>query len=56
MDRALAATPRPLRVTSATAIYKHLHALIVSMALPPGTPLQDKVLSAQLAAHRCARR
>jgi DNA-binding GntR family transcriptional regulator len=52
MDRALAATPRPPRVTSATAIYKHLHALIVSMALPPGTPLQDKVLSAQFAVSR----
>lgn len=52
MDNALAEPPRPERVTSATAIYKHLHALIVSMALPPGTALQDKVLSAQFAVSR----
>ncbi|HTI00916.1 MAG TPA: GntR family transcriptional regulator [Acidisoma sp.] len=52
MDNALALTPRPERVTSAVAIYKRLHALIVSMALPPGTALQDKILSAQFAVSR----
>lgn len=52
MDTARADAPRPERVTSAAAIYRHLHALIVSMALPPGTALQDKVLSAQFAVSR----
>lgn len=52
MDTALADVPRPERVTSAAAIYKKLHALIVSMSLPPGSSLQDKVLSAQFAVSR----
>lgn len=52
MDSALADAHRPERVTSAVAIYKRLHALIVSMALPPGTALQDKILCAQFAVSR----
>ncbi|MBW4022338.1 MAG: GntR family transcriptional regulator [Proteobacteria bacterium] len=52
MDTALAEAQRPERVTSAVAIYKRLHALILSMALPPGAALQDKILSAQFAVSR----
>jgi DNA-binding GntR family transcriptional regulator len=40
------------RITSATAIYKHLHGAILSMTLPPGTALQDKVLCARFAVSR----
>lgn len=52
MDHALADTPRPHRVTSAVAIYRHLHAAILSNSLAPGTSLQDKVLCAQFAVSR----
>lgn len=43
--------PRP-RITAAVAIYRRLHAAIVGMALPPGTALQDKRLSAQFEVSR----
>jgi DNA-binding GntR family transcriptional regulator len=52
MNTALSETQRPERVTTAVAIYKRLHALIVSMTLPPGTALQDKILCAQFAVSR----
>jgi GntR family transcriptional regulator, rspAB operon transcriptional repressor len=52
MDLAIVEAERPQRVTTAVVIYRRLHAAIVSMALPPGTALQDKVLSAQFAVSR----
>ncbi|HEX3984290.1 MAG TPA: GntR family transcriptional regulator [Acidisoma sp.] len=52
MDHALAEPPRPTRVTSAVAIYRHLHGAILSNSLPPGTSLQDKILCAQFAVSR----
>ena len=45
-------TPRPPRITSAVAIYRQLHADILSNALPPGTALQDKLLCAQFSVSR----
>jgi GntR family transcriptional regulator, rspAB operon transcriptional repressor len=49
---AIADPPRLPRVTSAVAIYRHLHASILSNALPPGTALQDKLLCAQFSVSR----
>jgi GntR family transcriptional regulator, rspAB operon transcriptional repressor len=40
------------RITTAAAIHKYLRGAILSMTLPPGTPLQDKVLCAQFAVSR----
>jgi DNA-binding GntR family transcriptional regulator len=49
---ALGDIERVARVTTATAIYKQLRGAIVGMELLPGTPLQDKVLSARFAVSR----
>ncbi len=47
MDQPIASPPRLPRITSAVAIYRHLHAAILSNSLPPGTALQDKLLCAE---------
>jgi DNA-binding GntR family transcriptional regulator len=52
MEARLAEPERLARITSAAAIYRHLHGAILSMALPPGTALQDKLLCAQFAVSR----
>lgn len=52
MDQDATPAKQPPRVTTALVIYKRLHAAIVSMALPPGTPLQDKILCAQFSVSR----
>jgi DNA-binding GntR family transcriptional regulator len=51
-DQLIADLPRQPRVTSAVAIYRDLHASILSNELPPGAPLQDKLLCAQFAVSR----
>ena len=40
------------RVTTATAIYRELHAAIVSMEMTPGTPLNEKVLTERFGVSR----
>jgi DNA-binding GntR family transcriptional regulator len=40
------------RVTTATAIYRELHAAIVAMELTPGTPLNEKVLTERFGVSR----
>lgn len=55
-------SPRPLpaqqrspavkRTTTATAIYRDLHAAIVSMQLPPGTALNEKMLTERFGVSR----
>ncbi|MCB8879336.1 GntR family transcriptional regulator [Acidisoma cellulosilytica] len=52
VDQVIANAPRLPRITSAVAIYRHLHAAILSNALPPGTALQDKLLCAEFAVSR----
>lgn len=47
--------PAPLpvrRVTTAAAIHEHLFAAILSLQLPPGTPLQEKLLAEQFGVSR----
>lgn len=38
-------SPTVKRTTTATAVYRDLHAAIVSMRVPPGTPLHEKTLT-----------
>ncbi|AUX79715.1 GntR family transcriptional regulator [Sinorhizobium fredii] len=40
------------RVTTAAAIYQQLHAAILSLDLPPGMPLQEKVLAEEFGVSR----
>lgn len=40
------------RVTTATAIYRELHAAIVAMEMTPGTPLNEKVLTERFGVSR----
>jgi GntR family transcriptional regulator, rspAB operon transcriptional repressor len=40
------------RITTAVAIYRHLHAAILSMSVLPGMALQDKILCAQFSVSR----
>lgn len=47
MDQPMLSPPRLPRITSAVAIYRHLHGAILSNSLPPGTALQDKLLCAE---------
>lgn len=49
----VASPARPIRrVTTATAIYEHLHGAILSLELSPGTPLQEKVIAEQFSVSR----
>jgi DNA-binding GntR family transcriptional regulator len=43
--RARMKPPGVVRTTAATAVYRELHAAIVSMQLKPGTPLNEKALT-----------
>lgn len=52
MDSEIPEAGRVPRITTAVVIYRHLHAAILSMTLPPGTPLQDKILCAQFSVSR----
>jgi len=52
MSIPLAAGQPLVRVTSAAAIHRQLQAAILALELPPGTALQDKLLSVQFAVSR----
>lgn len=52
MSIPLAAGQPLTRITSAAAIHRQLQAAILALELPPGTALQDKLLSVQFAVSR----
>lgn len=50
--RARMKPPGVVRTTAATAVYRELHAAIVSMQLKPGTPLNEKALTERFGVSR----